>query len=66
MQTSYTFSYLHDQLLLGATLYFVSFLVLAGIKPERIRKRDRIVPSIRIQIHSARQPDGILGQEDPL
>jgi len=31
-----------------------------------VTERDRIVPRVRIQIDAAGQPDGILGQQDPL
>jgi len=38
-------------------------LVIFFAQSKRIRKRDRVVPGIGIQIHAAREPDGILGQK---
>ena len=35
-------------------------------QPVRVIKRDRVVSRVRIQIDAARQPDGILGEQDPL
>jgi len=35
-------------------------------KSVRIAEPDWIVPRVRVQIDAAGQPDGILGQQDPL
>ena len=35
-------------------------------EPKRIRKRDRVIPRVRVQINPAREPDGILGQKPPI
>jgi hypothetical protein len=35
-------------------------------QPEGIIEGDRIPTGIRVQIDAAREPDGILGQQDPL
>jgi len=50
----------------GDLLAFCIVVDVIGLKTKRIRKRDWIVPRVRVQINPAREPDGILGQEAPL
>ena len=38
----------------------------AGSQPKRITEADRVVAGVGIQVHPAREPDGILRQERPL
>ena len=43
-----------------------TFPCLLLAKPERIRKRNRIIPRVRVQVDPTRQPNGILGQKPPI
>ena len=47
---------------------FLAFILRHAIRtqPKRIPERHWVVRSVRIQVDPTRQPDGILGQKDPI